>query len=253
MTSLLRRKRPTTVPARSTRVRRAVELLGLTAWLLIGGLAHAQYAPHFPPSAGSTPGARIQPPTVGLQQTAYQPLPPPRLADVRADEQQSLQEITIQLDPPGPDKLFLFPSEAGLRETLIQEGKNRNPPDKITFPEEPILTRERYYGRNWPQMCMVVEPNYCGYKRLLFEQKNEERYTWDLGPVQPLLCAMSFYKDVLLLPYHSFTDPFRCYEYNTGYGLPGDPVPYLLYPPELSFTGALAETSAVLAVMAIFP
>ena len=56
-----------------------------------------------------------------------------------------------------------------------------------------------------------------------------------------------------MLPYHSFIDPFRLYEYNTGYCLPGDPVPLLLYPPEISATGAIAEAASILAVLAIFP
>jgi len=207
--------------------------------------------PDFALSA-TAPAAQMLPPNSTVQQTALllqRPGSDPRIPE----EQQALQDIQVQLDPPGPFRLFEFKSEKGLEETLIQEARNRNPPDKITFPEEPILTRERYYGRNWPPMVCSVEPYYVGYNRLLFEQKNAERFAWDLGPVGAVISPLVFFKDLMLLPYHSFTDPFRCYEYNTGYPLTGDPVPLLLYPPEISFTGALAETSAILAVLAVFP
>jgi hypothetical protein len=45
----------------------------------------------------------------------------------------------------------------------------------------------------------------------------------------------------------------RRYECNAGYYLPGDPMPFLLYPPELSFSGALAEAAIIGLGFAIFP
>ena len=56
-----------------------------------------------------------------------------------------------------------------------------------------------------------------------------------------------------LLPYHAFTDPFRTFECSTGYCLPGDPTPLLIYPPELSASGTVAEAGAILGVFAVFP
>lgn len=210
-----------------------------------------------PPVSPSAPfpTASIPAPAARIQQTALlqQPGSSRPGFDTRASEEQSIEEITIQLEPPGPERIFQLKTWDEFQETLRQEGRNRNPPRDTTFPEEPILTRERYYGRNWPRMEMIVEPNFVGYSRLLFEQKNAERYGWDLGPVHPFLAVLTFYKDILLLPYHSMTDPFRFYEYNTGYGLPGDPTPFLLYPPEISFTGSIAETASILAVLAVFP
>ena len=91
------------------------------------------------------------------------------------------------------------------------------------------------------------------YKRLMFEQLNYERYGWDLGIIDPPLSTGAFFADVALLPYHAFTDPFRSLDTGAGYCLPGDPVPLLLYPPDLSASGTVAETAAVLAVFAIFP
>jgi hypothetical protein len=100
---------------------------------------------------------------------------------------------------------------------------------------------------------MVVEPSYLCYGRLYFEQKNFERYGWDLGPFTPLLSAAGFYWDLAWLPYHLATAPCRQYECSAGYCLPGSPVPLLLYPPELSLTGFVAEAGTVVAMVAIFP
>ncbi len=100
---------------------------------------------------------------------------------------------------------------------------------------------------------MVIEPNYVIYRRLYFQQNNFERYGWDLGPVTSVVSAATFLADFLTLPYHAFTDPCRCMESNAGWCLPGDPVPLMLYPPELSLTGTLAEAGTVLALVAIFP
>jgi hypothetical protein len=35
--------------------------------------------------------------------------------------------------------------------------------------------------------------------------------------------------------------------------LPGDPVPLLIYPPELSLTGTVMEAGTIVALFAIFP
>ena len=94
-------------------------------------------------------------------------------------------------------------------------------------------------------MCEQAEPAYVCFKRLLFEEKNAERYGWDLGVIHPFVSTAAFYWDVATLPYHLFTAPCRKFECSAGYCLPGDPVPYLLYPPEWSLTGLTAEALAV--------
>ena len=131
--------------------------------------------------------------------------------------------------------------------------REKTPPERITFPEEPILSRQPYYGRSWPLSKMFVEPSYLCHKRLLFEQINQERYGWDFGIVAPLISTSVFFKDWLLLPYHMGIQPCRHYECSAGKCLPGDPVPLLLYPPELSLTGALAEGAAIAALEVLFP
>jgi hypothetical protein len=181
----------------------------------------------------------------------YQQLPPAGPGVSAFEEKAAIQ--TIQLEPPGPDRLFRLESEDALKERWRQELKDTRPGDHQIYPDEPILTRDTYFGRSWQARTLYVEPNYLCYNRLLFEQINAERYGWDLGPVSTAVSPMLFFADVVTLPYHAFTDPFRCCECNAGYCLPGDPVPLLLYPPQLSAPGAVAETATILALLAIFP
>jgi hypothetical protein len=161
----------------------------------------------------------------------------------------------IQLAPPGLERIGRIDTEAELHERIRQETKDRNPLDRVVFPEEPILSRETYYGRGaaWPHVTTLVAPSYVCYGRLLFQQVNMERYGWDLGILSPFVSGAEFFFDVLTLPYHVATAPWRCYESSAGYCLPGDPVPLLLYPPELSAIGTIGEAAALLGVLAIFP
>jgi hypothetical protein len=158
------------------------------------------------------------------------------------------------LDPPSAERLFLrLDSERNLRERMRQEALSRPEPSRIIFPEEPVVSRERYLGRRFPLMVERVEPGYVMYRRLLFEQKNAERYGWSYGYLHPLVSAAVFYKDLVMLPYHIGTRPFQQWETDAGYALPGDPQPLLLYPEELSLTGLAAEAAAVTGMFFIFP
>jgi hypothetical protein len=183
------------------------------------------------------------------------------LADAQSSMQQlinqagsdELNEYSIQLEPPGSERLFRLESERSLQERMRQEARQRPTLQRITFPDEPVLSREAYAARTFPPATEVVEPNYVCYERLYFEEKNSERYGWDLGFVGPFVSAAEFYWDVVTLPYHLGTEPCRKYECSAGYCLPGDPVPYLLYPPELSLTGWVLEGGTAVALFAIFP
>ena len=177
---------------------------------------------------------------------AYAPNTPSG-ADVSAGEYQFL------VTPPGADRLFQLEPESGFQARLQNEWRDNGHKDRLVFPDEPVISKNVYAGRAWPEYSLVVEPNFVAHKRLLFQQINSERYGWDLGIIDPPLEAGLFMADVALLPYHAFTDPFRCCSTGAGYCLPGDPVPYLLYPPEYSLTGAVAEAGAIGAVLAIFP
>ncbi len=163
-------------------------------------------------------------------------------------------DYLYQLLPPGPERMFQhFQSETALREQLRQESREKAPPERAVFPNEKSVTDERYAERAFSSQVALAEPAYVNYERLLFQDINTERYGWDLGMVQPAISTGKFFFDLALLPYHIGSRPFDCIDSSAGYCQPGDPVPYLLYPPNLSVTGFMAETGAVLGAMAIFP
>lgn len=203
------------------------------------------------PPTGVTAGVNSAlAPTPDLQPVLMQaPVPQP---PVKAPTEET-SDIQVQLEPPGLDRVTRRESEASLQERMRQEARGRRPLDRIDFPPEPILSTEKYAGRSFPPTVEVAEPNYVCHQRLYFEEKNSERYGWDLGIIQPLVSAAWFYGDLALLPYHIGTAPCRKYECSAGYCLPGDSVPYLLYPPDLSLTGAALETGGIFSLFAIFP
>jgi hypothetical protein len=216
--------------------------------------------PEKPPGIGPI---TVSPATVAAPRPQTAPLPPrttfTQLAQAQGGDR--TREGTgdgslisdIPLEPPGPERLFQLESEKSLMERMRQKALDKGPDQRIIFPKEEPLSRGVYPGRYFPMAVEVVEPHYLCYKRLLFEDLNSERYGWDLGIIQPVVSLGLFYKDLVLLPYHSFTRPCECYECSAGYCLPGDPVPYLCYPPEISVTGAVAEAAVVAALFAVFP
>lgn len=164
---------------------------------------------------------------------------------------------TIQLEPPGPERLFRVESERMMKERMRQESRTYGKFQRISFPEDPIITKDKYIprplklGPNY--LAEVAEPFYVCYHRPYFAQLNPERYGWELGVLQPFVCAGRFYFDAFLLPYYWGTEPFRCYECDRGYCLPGDPVPYLVYPPILSASGLAAQAAVMTGAFFIFP
>jgi hypothetical protein len=199
-----------------------------------------------PPQPGLFPA--IQP--AAMQQPGG-PRPPAQGPDMRAPGE--TQDYQIQLEPPGPQRLFRVESEAALHERMRQEARERPRPERLDFPEYRPISTEPHAFRSWPQQNLWVEPNYVCHRRLEFEQINSERYGWEISYLQPLISATHFYFDLATLPYHAFTEPCRRFECSAGYCLPGDPVPLLLYPPQLSLTGAAAQAGAIVALIAIFP
>jgi hypothetical protein len=166
-------------------------------------------------------------------------------------------EYQIQLEPPGLERLSRLDSDATLQERIRQETYDRGDPnERVAFPASPILSRETYKGRGplWERRQLTVEPDFTFYHRLLFEDKNVERYGWELGPIQPLLSAGKFYLDLAQVPLKLGNMLcVGCTECSTGYCLPGDPVPLLLYPPEVTLTGTVTELGTIALLIAIFP
>jgi hypothetical protein len=242
----------------------AASLAALGLWLA-GSAALAQTAsrPDDPtppyPSSGSLDANKVlhfrkpaSSPWVYASQPAAIATQPPMQRGPLIDPGES--EIP-SLEPPGPQEIFKLDSEARFQERLRQKGRDRTPPEPIQFPDEAIAVvgKGPYQGRHFAQRDMLVEPSYVCYGRLYFEDKNSERYGWDLGFIQPFMSAGIFYWDLATLPYRFWTNPCRWYECSSGYCLPGDPVPYLIYPPQISLTGIAAEAATVVGLLAAFP
>jgi hypothetical protein len=230
-------------------------VLALCFWL--AGVAAAQPAPASKPPimlpAPASPTPIVQPvlrpePAKGNAIVPVQMAAPagPVAADDPALAFANLDKL------PGVERLFRLDSEEAFFQRMRQEARGRRS-EELVFPEEPLLSRTPYYGRDWPRMKMEVEPHFVCHGRLLFEQLNFERYGWEIGVFQPLISSALFYKDVLLLPYHLASYPHRCYDCSKGKCLPGDPVPLILYPPELTVTGAAAELLTIAALCVMFP
>jgi hypothetical protein len=164
-------------------------------------------------------------------------------------------EAYIRLEPPGRERLFANnDTERELEERMRQERRDSGTPgDPIVFPERPETYNIPFEPRKYEPMICQVEPWYIVYPRLYFEEKNAERYGWEKGPFQPLISTLYFFKDVALLPHNIATYPCRRFETNAGQCQPGDPVPYYLYPPELTGSGLLAEVGTIALITAIIP
>jgi hypothetical protein len=96
------------------------------------------------------------------------------------------------------------------------------------------VSKGQFQPRELPPASMFIEPNIVTHQRLYFEERNAERYGWDLGFIQPLVSTGYYLKDLANLPFTFITKPCQRYDSSAGKCLPGDPVPYLLYPPEIS-------------------
>jgi hypothetical protein len=171
---------------------------------------------------------------------------------------QPLKASDIRPMAPDQQRVFRLESESTLAERMAREAKQGINPLQLryqyvapTYP--PVPPPEALLPRTWEGLPEIVEPNYLCYRRLYFEQLNAERYGWNLGPLHPLISAGVFYFDLAILPYQAATDPFRRYDCNTGYALPGDRMPLLLYHPPLNLPGLAAEAAAIGLMFVIFP
>ena len=147
---------------------------------------------------------------------------------------------------PPPEQMFRLESEKELQGRIQKDPKHAH----LEFPPMPPLP-----GTYRPALAangIMVEPNYVDYRRLLFEDKNTERYGWNLGAVQPLVSASKFVGGMAALPYKVFSWPCLRFDSSAGLCLPGDPVPYFLYPPGFSVNGLAAEVGVWVTIPYIF-
>jgi hypothetical protein len=217
----------------------------------------------------SVAGAQQQPPAAtpylpsavsAEQQAQPQPPVPPNVAEplpsgIRTPEPwEQPAPYTIQLEPPSIYRVAIsVESDAQLQERIRQENRERKIPERVVFPNDPVISTETYQGRRFYPTRMEVAPYYVCHGRLYFQQINFERYGWGLGTFGPLISGLAFLYDFVTWPYHLATEPCRRFEYNNGWCLPGDPVPLLLYPLHVSPTGFIAEVGTIITLVAVFP
>jgi len=180
---------------------------------------------------------------------------PPRIEEATAG--------IIRTELPGPQRLFMRESEAQFYDRIRQETKNDKGAVPAIFPEEMPLTKEKY-NQNYPridpitrtpvaQLPLEVEPSFVCHRRLLFEQPNFERIGYNFGITQPLLQMGTFYYDLIMLPYHFWSDFSHRAECSVGKCLPGDPAPFTVPIERFSVTGAIGEAGAIIAAAYLLP
>jgi hypothetical protein len=251
----------------------APSLLGL-GLLLAGSAAQAQQTRAVP--AGSSPAAsaattpsgitlsyfkEAERPSAPVERTSAQvlpvPVPLPRGTPPIIAPDDFENPVPGGLKDGGPNQVVRLESEANFNRRLVQKVRQKQTvsgiPERAAFPEEPVITTKKYAARTFPGHLLLVEPAYVCYGPLLFQEKNAERYGWDLGIIQPPLQAGIFFADVVTLPYHLTTSLLRGPNCSAGQCLPGDPVPYMLYPPNLSLAGGVVEAGVIVGLCAVFP
>jgi hypothetical protein len=236
-------------------------LLAAAVVLTLAGSASAQTKSTFVPRADGPPAGLAAPVMAVQAKTPPDKLPEKKVGPDPSDKLPEKKvgpdpyEAYIKLEPPGRERLFgTRDTEGELEERMRQERKDQGPgQEPVAFPVKPELTGEPYQARKFDPAVILAEPSYVVYRRLYFEEKNAERYGWELGPIQPAVSTLVFLKDAVMLPHNIFAYPCRRFETNAGQCQPGDPVPYSWYPPEITWSGVLAEVSAIGMLIAIVP
>jgi len=177
------------------------------------------------------------------------------------------ETLTRGRDVPPPEVVFSLKAERDINAEIIREvGQETRPvftviPRNLAVeidPKKPLagyakLSDVDFAGRRFAPTTRLVEPAFITHHRLYFEELNAERYGWEAGPLQPFVSVGYFFRDFALLPYNFAVRPCQRFDTNYGKCLPGDPVPYLCYPLELSLTGGLAEAGTIVALFALIP
>jgi hypothetical protein len=147
----------------------------------------------------------------------------------------------------------IYESIGGQLKKTAQEMKAQFPfPD--VAPVVPPGTQYVSKTTNLAPSKLMVEPGFVIHRRLHFEEKNSERYGWDLGLMTPFVSTASFYKNILLWP-SSLATSVVIGEMDTNKGkcLPGSPTPYYLYPQGLTITGGVAEGLVITGLSFVIP
>ena len=210
------------------------------------------------PAGTDAPGGQPRPKSDGTGQPA--PAPQPGVAPPVPAQPGLAPAIASAASPFAKEKVFRCYDDAELHERIVQElmkelpGRDRH---YFRLPESvPLVPRGTPYQpttAGYPAMRALLEPTYVVHRRLYFEEKNSERYGWELGIAQPIISTLAFYKDTLLWPSKAASNLFERYETSAGKCPPGSPVPYFLYPPEIDLFGASVGAGVFVGGAFLFP
>lgn len=175
--------------------------------------------------------------------------------------------------PPGPDapapalprypgalpnaaEVFRFDDDRELNRRILTD-LGRPLEEAVRVPPAKLVAADVTYKpktSDYPPTQILLEPNYVVHRRLYYEERNAERYGWDAGLIQPLISTGYFYKDVLMAPHNLVAGGLReRYQTSAGKCLPGDPVPYNLYPPGFTPGGLVVGGGIITGLAFIFP
>ena len=191
---------------------------------------------------------------------------PPRIAPLpSAPEGSSVQPPKEVTQLPPRNFIFQMPDDARLHELIYkrvaQDTRNLTPEslrEQYPFPpvEPTVPPGTQYVAKTatLPPGQGFFEPGFVIHNRLHFEEKNAERYGWDLGAMQPLVSVASFYKNMLLFPSSLVSGAVvGFWDTNAGKCLPGSRVPYYFYPQGLTVSGGVAEGLVITGLSFVIP
>lgn len=168
--------------------------------------------------------------------------------------------IAAANSPFSKENVFRCFDDAELNERIIRELMKEQKIDKRDYfklpvhePLVPVGTPYTPTTAHFSPMRAQLEPGYVVHRRLYFEEKNSERYGWELGIAQPVVSTLAFYKDTLLLPSKFASNLFERYDTSAGKCPPGSPVPYFLYPPEIDILGGSFGAGVFVGAAFLFP
>lgn len=157
---------------------------------------------------------------------------------------------------PNKYEVFRLDSDTELNRRILKD-LGRKPEEAVRVPPAKLTKDDVVYQPktlSYPPSQVLLEPNYIVHRRLYFEEPNSERYGWDAGVAQPLFSTLYFYRDTLLWPHNLAAGGCKeRYDTSRGKCLPGDPVPYYLYPPGFTIGGSVAEAVVITGIGFIFP
>lgn len=167
------------------------------------------------------------------------PLPPPNPAPMTTPGVPVTDPLKTKTGPTR-DEVFRMAGDDDRHAPILKLAAGTKP-----AAQSPAATRMA----TTPPKPVLLEPGFVVHRRLYFEEKNAERYGWSIGMAQPILSSLYFAKDILLWPSNLMSTCRERYSTNAGKFLPGSPVPYYLYPPEVTLVGGTFGAVAIVATV----